>query len=111
MSLFLLAWVSFLGADCAFRYGQLIGIDILTRNFPVNVQKIVQIVLFVAIIGALVVFTVFGVKLAFVSGARKFNSLPITYFYLYMSIPVASVSMVISAALKIRGIIAGLQKA
>ena len=34
LAMLLLAWTAFLGADVAWRSGQLIGIDLVTRYFP-----------------------------------------------------------------------------
>ena len=47
LAMLLLAWTSFLGADIAWRSGQLIGIDILTRHLPPVVQKILSLIIYV----------------------------------------------------------------
>ena len=46
LAMLLLAWTSFLGADIAWRSGQLIGIDIITRHLPKNLQKVISLFIY-----------------------------------------------------------------
>jgi len=102
MALLLLAWTAFLGADIAWRSGQLIGVDLVTRNLPPVVQKLIQLVVYAAIGCALVIIIIFGIKLAITEQLRKFQSLPIPYSLVTMSLVTAAFSMLLSTVLKIR---------
>jgi TRAP-type C4-dicarboxylate transport system permease small subunit len=102
LAMFLLAWTAFLGADIAWRSGQLIGVDLVTRQFPRKVQKIIEIAIYLVIMGALALITVFGAKLAVTEKLRTYQSIPIPYSFVTLSLVFAALSMIFSTILKIR---------
>ncbi|AEF82430.1 TRAP transporter small permease [Leadbettera azotonutricia] len=110
MAMLLLAWTAFLGADVAYRSGQLVGIDLVTRHLPEKLRKSVEIFVFAVILFALVVIIIFGIRLASSEWIRKYQSMPIPYSIVTLSMPFAASSMVISTILKIRRCIAGFNK-
>ncbi|MDR1363797.1 MAG: TRAP transporter small permease subunit [Spirochaetaceae bacterium] len=111
LAMFLLAWTAFLGADIAWRSGQLVGIDILTRALPKYAQKVIEILLYFVVLIALIVIAVFGLKLAWDERLRTYQSIPIPYSLVTLSIVVASLSMALStAAIKIRKAILNFNK-
>lgn len=110
MAMLLLAWTAFLGADIAYRSGQLVGIDLVTRNLPNTLQKIIEIILFFIILTAMVLITYFGIRLAAAEWIRKYQSIPIPYSLVTVSIVFTAVSMVISTIIKIRRCIVSFNK-
>ncbi|MDR1308059.1 MAG: TRAP transporter small permease subunit [Treponema sp.] len=102
LAMFLLAWTAFLGADIAWRSGQLLGVDLVTRRFPRKVRQIIEIAIYLIIMGALALITVFGVKLAVTEKLRTYQSIPIPYSLVTLSLVVAALSMIFSTVLKIR---------
>jgi TRAP-type C4-dicarboxylate transport system permease small subunit len=102
LAMFLLAWTAFLGADIAWRSGQLVGIDIVTRRLPPLLQKIIEIFIYIIIFGALVLIAVFGIQLAVAERLRMYQSIPVPYSFVTLSIVVAGLSMMLSTILKIR---------
>jgi TRAP-type C4-dicarboxylate transport system permease small subunit len=102
MALFLLAWTAFLGADIAWRNGQLVGIDIVTRRLPAPAQKIIQIAIYAVILCALALIIVFGIRLAWTERLRKYQSIPVPYSLVTLSLVTAALSMMVSTVLKIR---------
>ncbi|MDR1257618.1 MAG: TRAP transporter small permease subunit [Spirochaetaceae bacterium] len=102
LAMFLLAWTAFLGADIAWRSGQLIGVDLVTRQFPRQVQKAIEIALYLIVLGALALITVFGIRLAITEKLRTYQSIPIPYSLVTLSLVVAALSMIFSTILKIR---------
>ncbi|MDR2535885.1 MAG: TRAP transporter small permease subunit [Treponema sp.] len=102
LALFLLAWTAFLGADVAWRSGQLVGIDIVTRNLPKTVQKILELMIYVIVLGALIVIIIFGLRLAWTERLRTYQSIPIPFSLVTISLVTAALSMVLSTILKIR---------
>ncbi|MDR2176740.1 MAG: TRAP transporter small permease subunit [Treponema sp.] len=102
LAMFLLAWTAFLGADIAWRSGQLVGVDIVTRRFPRKFQKIITILINIVILCALALIIVFGIRLAATEWVRTYQSIPIPYSLVTLSIVAASMSMVVSTILKIR---------
>ena len=78
-AMLLLAWTAFLGADIAYRSGQLVGVDILVRNLPRKMQLLIQILVFIVIMAALAIIIYFGFRLANLERLRRFQSLPIPF--------------------------------
>jgi TRAP-type C4-dicarboxylate transport system permease small subunit len=102
MAMLLLAWTAFLGADIAYRSGRFVGVDIVVRNLPKKMQLIIQIIVYLVILAALVIIVYFGFNLAYFDRLRRFQSLPIPFSIVTLSIVIASASMVISTIIKIK---------
>ena len=102
MAMMLLAWTAFLGADIAYRSGQLVGIDLLTRRFPSKIKLIVEILVFAVIFIALIAIVYFGIRLALLEKVRKYQAIPIPYNIVTFSIITASASMAVSTVIKIK---------
>ncbi|MCL2008411.1 MAG: TRAP transporter small permease subunit [Treponema sp.] len=102
MALLLLAWTAFLGADIAWREGRLVGVDLVTRRLPHLPQKIIQLIVYFAILAMLVLIVIFGIQLSVTERLRRFQSLPIPYFLVTLSLVTASFSMIISTIVKIK---------
>lgn len=97
----LFAWVSFMGADIALRSNRLVGMDIVTMNLPVKVQKVLQLAVYVIMMVTLGMFVIKGYDLAMLNWARFFNSLPISYGYVTLSLSVCGAMMMLTLAIKI----------
>ncbi|GHT88327.1 hypothetical protein FACS1894137_16580 [Spirochaetia bacterium] len=107
MAMLLLAWTAFLGADIAWRDGQLVGIDLVTRNLPKTMQKIIQLLVYFVVLAAMAVIFVFGARLAWVERVRTYQSMPIPYSLVTLSLVITAFSMVTTTILKIRRTICG----
>ena len=105
LAMLFLAWTSFLGADIAWRSGQLIGIDILTRHLPAVVQKILSLIILVIIFFLTCVICVYGARLVWVERLRMYQSIPVPYSVVTMSLVVATFSMALSTIGKIKKVI------
>lgn len=106
LAILLLAWTSFLGADVAWRSGQIIGVDLLSRRFPRTIQQIMSLIVHIIILGALILMVVFGSRLAWSERLDKFQSMPfIPYSLVTLSLIVASASMVLTTIVKLRNIV------
>ncbi|MDR1095099.1 MAG: TRAP transporter small permease subunit [Spirochaetaceae bacterium] len=110
LAMFLLAWTSFLGADIAWRSGQLVGIDIVLRRLPFRLQKIVEIFIYLAVFVALIVIVVFGARLMWVERVRTYQSIPIPFSLMTFSLVLAAASMLVSTILKTKNAILELKK-
>ena len=102
MAMLLLAWTAFLGADIGYRAGQLVGVDLLTRNLPASIQIVIEITIFTIIFIALCMIVYFGIRLSLVEKLRRFQSIRVPYSIVTMSIVLASASMAVSTVNKIR---------
>lgn len=100
LNLLLFSWVAFLGADVALRHCRLVGMDILTSKLPQKVQKALQLIVYVIMIGALLMFARYGYELAMGNWARFYNSLPISYGWATLSLPVCSILMVMTCLIQ-----------
>ncbi len=102
LAMLLLAWTAFLGADVAWRSGQIIGVNLLIRRFPRFLQKIIELIIYIIILGALVLMVIYGIRLTWSERLERFQSMPIPYALVTISLVVASFSMVFSTIGKIR---------
>ena len=102
LALFLLAWTAFLGADIAWREGKLIGIDLLVKRLPSSLNKIIQFIVYLIVLGALVVIVVNGSRLALLERVRRYQSIPIPFSLMTLSLIVACSSMIVTTLIKIK---------
>jgi TRAP-type C4-dicarboxylate transport system permease small subunit len=102
LAMLLLAWTAFLGADIAWRFGQITGVDLVTRTLPIRIQRIIELIVYLIILCTLIVIFVFGAKLAWSERVSRFQSMPIPYGLVTMSLIVASFSMVFTTLQKIK---------
>lgn len=105
MAMLLLAWTAFIGADVAWRGGQIIGVDILTRALPVTIRRIIELIVYLIVLAALVIMFVFGARLAWSERVATYQSMPIPYSLVTISLVVASLSMVFTTIQKIRRVV------
>ena len=102
VALILMAWTAFLGADIAWRDGSLFGIDIITRRLPPIAQKLVELFIYIIVLCALIIIIISGSKLAWMEKLRKYQSIPIPFSFVIMSLATAAFFMSFSTLLKIK---------
>lgn len=101
VSQLLLCWTTLIGADIAFRYKKILGLDLFTSKLPVKVQRIILIFLDALILIVLCIFIKYGAALSVSSWKRSFQTLKLSYSYVTMALPVMSGLMVISVVIDI----------
>jgi TRAP-type C4-dicarboxylate transport system permease small subunit len=101
MALLMLAWTAFLGADLAWRDGQLVGIDLVTRQLPKKVAQVIELLVLIVILFAQAIIFYYGARLAWVERVRRYQSMPIPYAVVTYSLVVSAFSMTISSFIKI----------
>ena len=104
LAMLCLAWTAFLGADVAWREGQIIGIDLITRRLPASIRRAVELVVLGIIAATLVVIVVFGARLAWTERVSRYQSMPIPLALVTLSLVVAAFSMFFSTIQKIKRI-------
>lgn len=102
LAMLLLAWTSFLGADVAYRSGQLVGIDLFVRKLPDQAKKIIQIIVYVCIFILLCIIGYYGVRLAMFEKLRTFQSIPVPYSVVTFSLIVTAISMCVTTLIRLR---------
>lgn len=105
LAMLCLAWTAFLGADVAWREGQVIGIDLVTRKLPIKIQRVVELIVLIIIAATLVVIVIFGTRLAWTDRVSRYQSMPIPLALVTLSLVVAAFSMFFSTVQKIRRVL------
>ncbi len=96
----LFAWVSFMGADIAMRRNRLVGMDLLTMHLPIKVQKVLQLIVYIIMGATIILLAVNGYKLAMLNWGRAFNTLPISYGLVTLSLPICGIQMLLTLGIK-----------
>jgi TRAP-type C4-dicarboxylate transport system permease small subunit len=104
----LFAWACFLCADIAWRNNSLMSIEVITSRLPAHLLTACRLLNYAVITIFLLYLIVMGVYLSWISRARSFQGIPeISYSWVTMSLPVGSVLLLITTALKVRGELRG----
>ena len=97
----MLCWTTLIGADVAFRHGKFLGLDLVTRRLPIKVQRALALVIDFLILGALIIFIIYGFRLSAESWKRSFQTLKLSYSWVTLALPVMSIFMSVSDVLDI----------
>jgi len=104
---FLFSWTAFLGADIALRHSRLVGVDMLVNKLPPKARKLTEIIVYSIMVLILISFVYYGTQLSIKNWDRDFQTLSfMSYSMVTLSLPVASVFMIISAMTKLVRVIA-----
>ena len=106
--LLLFSWTALLGADVSLRYSRLVGMDLVQKKFSPRIQKILQMLVYVIIIGIMGILIEGGIKIIQVNGFRYFNTLErfgIKYSMVNAALPVCGSMIVLSCLIKISKLI------
>lgn len=96
LSLLAFAWLTFIGADVIIRDGNLISIDMLYDKFPKALKSILSFIFSILMILFLLILVVYGFMLVNTSWNRVFNTLPISYAWCTLAVPVGATLMLTS---------------
>ncbi|WP_343185005.1 TRAP transporter small permease [Anoxynatronum sibiricum] len=91
-------WIVFFGAGAAFRTGSHVAIDMLVDRFPQQLRKIVEILIYIAVVLVLGYFMIQGWSLVQQMGQtnRLTNIFKIPYTLIYAAFPIGCVLMIIN---------------
>lgn len=102
IALLLFTWGAFLGADVAFREDKMVNVDILFNRLPGNLQKPLQLVIYLIIFIFLSALVYLGCILSVSTWHRSFQGIPgLSYTWVTISVPICSFSMIISTVIKV----------
>ena len=101
VSLLLLAWLVFLGADTSLRRSDFIRVDILQRKFSPGLQKFLYYFFYVIIILFLAMLVIYGIPLSIENSQRTFQALAISYSWATISVPVGAFFMIVTIVIKL----------
>jgi TRAP-type C4-dicarboxylate transport system permease small subunit len=96
VSLLLFAWEVFLGGDIAIRSRKLVNVDMFTNRLPGKAQKAIGLIFAFLILAFLFVLVRYGIPLCLESVKRLFQTLPISYAWCTLAVPLSAIFMIIS---------------
>ncbi|MBB6218518.1 TRAP-type C4-dicarboxylate transport system permease small subunit [Anaerosolibacter carboniphilus] len=98
VQLWCFVWITFFGGGAAFRTGSHVAIDVLVDMFPTNLKKIIEVFIYVVVLGVLIYFTIHGSNLVgqLLRTGRTTNILNIPYPVIYAAFPIGCVLMMIN---------------
>ncbi|MDR1533720.1 MAG: TRAP transporter small permease [Planctomycetota bacterium] len=100
-SMFLFAWLVFLGGDIVVRETELISVNIFQNWLSPPRRKVLQAVFLVLMIAFLAVLVRYGVPLLLDNWKRQFQTMELSYSWCTLAVPVGSVLMIISCGIRL----------
>jgi len=102
------AWACFLCADIAWRRNSLMAIEVITDRMSSRMQAMLRLANYALITALLLFLIAMGLYLSWISRIRSFQGIPeISYSWVTMSLPVGSILLLITTALKARAELRG----
>lgn len=105
----LFVWLIFLGANRALRENRHIGVDFFVKRMSDKTREIIDILLYVLMLGFLIYLSWYGILLSLENAIRQINSLSISYAYISASVPVGCFIMSITVISRIWSSISALR--
>jgi TRAP-type C4-dicarboxylate transport system permease small subunit len=96
VSMLFFGWEVFLGGDIAIRSRKLVNVDMFIVRLPGIFQKIIGLLFAFITLIFLFVLVRYGIPLCLESTKRLFQTLPISYAWCTLAVPLCSVFMIIS---------------
>lgn len=93
---FILVWVVFLGAGLVFQYGANVSVEALFNTLPINLKKILQVVVAILCIIFLIILIMKGLELCSKTMVQRTPILKIPMGYVYSIIPISGVLQIIN---------------
>ncbi len=103
ISQLMFAWITFVGADVAYRGDKFVGVDILVRKTPPMLQTSIALFINIVIFSVSIFLIKNGMDLTIQNFDRKFQTLTITYAWVNSSLPVGCTLLSLTAIEKIIG--------
>lgn len=101
VQLFCFVWTVFFGAGAAFRTGSHVAIDVIVDMFPEKLRKVVEIAGYFVVLGVLIFLLSHSLPLIkqLAATGRTTNILKVPYSFIYSSLPIGCVLMIINYTL------------
>lgn len=93
LSQLLFVWICMLGADIALKKKKHMGIDLLVRNFPDAVRKILILISNILCMAFLMFVLYWGINLVITNFMRRYATLQISYSWATIAIPLVTIFM------------------
>jgi len=102
----LFAWCTFLAADIAMRNNKLMKVDFFVNKLPERYRNKIELLNLTIIFVFLIALIGYGSYLSYTTRFRTFQGIPgFSYTWVTLSVPLGSLLMSITTALKIRAVL------
>ena len=106
-SMLLFAWLVFIGGDIVVRETGLISVDMFQKLLPPLWSRILRIAFLLMMMAFLAVLIRYGVPLLIENRKRMFQTMELSYSWCTLAVPVGSLLMLVSCAVRLFGLIRG----
>ncbi|MFT9495713.1 TRAP transporter small permease [Anaerosolibacter sp.] len=98
VQLWCFVWIAFFGGGAAFRTHSHVAIDVLVDMFPSSMKKMIEVFIYIVVMGVLAYFMIHGSKLVgqLMRTGRLTNILDIPYPVIYSAFPIGCGLMMIN---------------
>jgi len=110
MAQLLFVWVIFLGANRALREDRHIGVDFVVKKFSAKIRYFVELFVSVLILVFLLFLARYGILLSIENYVRTIGTLPFSYSYITLAVPVGCFIMSVTTINKIWKRVASIRK-
>lgn len=100
LTLLLFAWFAFLSASQSTRRNANLGVDIIVRHLPKNVQNIIELFNKSLIVAFLAYIGYYCTNMAIIGWKQKITALNISYSFVTISLVVGCILMIISTLIQ-----------
>lgn len=98
LSQLMFVWISMIGADLALKKGSHMGVDLLVRQFPLTLQKILSLFTYIICIAFVVFMAYWGIRLCVMNYLRTYQTLNLSYSFATAAVPCLSITMTLTIA-------------
>lgn len=103
VALLLFTWGVFIGADAAYREGKMVYVDVFCERFPPSWHKPMRLIVYLIISAFLIALIYLGFILSVKTWHRSFQGIPaLSYTWVTLSVPISSVLLLVTTAIKMR---------
>ncbi|RKL64403.1 TRAP transporter small permease [Thermoanaerobacteraceae bacterium SP2] len=93
---FLFVWIVFIGAVLGVHDNSHVGLDLVIKAVPEKIRERMNLIANDVVIIFLVILTYYGTKFTILMSRNMAEAMPISYSWLYVSVPVSTILMIIA---------------
>jgi TRAP-type transport system small permease protein len=90
---YLMIWVALLGAGLGLRRKAHVGVTIVVGLFPFAIRRIISVLVYVAMLYFVYILARFGAQITLFVRNQSTTTLPFSFFWAYLAIPVGATLM------------------
>lgn len=106
---YMMIWISSLGVGLAYSRGELIGMTLLVERLPPRLGLLVQVAGRALILAAMICLMIYGWQFAVRTGAGTAVALPVSMFWLHVSIAVGAALIALHVCASLVALLFGIE--